>query len=95
MKASVKNFVITNYKCFTRVPNLSLSQFDIYLAAFYCLDVKVPWTEDDIWEVLQKVKTDKTPGLDRHLYEMYLRMLYMFISLLTLIYNNWMKHRRV
>ena len=47
--------------------------------------------EDEVWETLKSVGLDKSPGINGLPYEVYLRLLHMFVPLLTTIYNNWMR----
>ncbi|CAE1328542.1 unnamed protein product [Acanthosepion pharaonis] len=82
---------------FTREPGLSSAQFDAYLANFPCLSAaevarcEGPITESEIWEALKQVGLDKSPGLDGLPYEVYLRLSHVFVPLLELMYNHWMR----
>ncbi|CAE1178594.1 unnamed protein product [Acanthosepion pharaonis] len=82
---------------FTREPGLSSAQFDAYLADFPCLEAaeaarcEGPITESEIWDALKQVGLDKSPGLDGLPYEVYLRLSPIFVPLLQLIYNHWMR----
>ena len=55
------------------------------------LGASVSITESEIWEALKQIGRDKSPGLDGLPYEVYLRQSPVFVPLLALIYNNWMK----
>ena len=45
----------------------------------------------EVWLALKAVETDRTSKIDGLPYEVYLRLLPMFLPLLVAIYNNWMK----
>ena len=50
-----------------------------------------PISEAEIRDVLSRVGTEKTPGIDGLPYEMYLRLSPMFVPLLALLFNHWLK----
>ena len=85
-------------KLFTREPGLSSAQFDTYLADFPRLSATEAAgcegrikEEEEIREALKSVGLEKSPGIDGLPYEVYLRLLHMFVPLLATIYDNWMR----
>lgn len=76
---------------------MSLTQFDNYLVNFPHLEAtevagcEGHITEDEIWEALKKVGKDKTLDTDGSLYEVYLRLLPMFVLLLKILFNHWIE----
>ena len=46
-------------------------------------------TECEVRKALKQVGLNKSPGLDGSLYEVYLRMLHMFVPILTDVFNHW------
>ena len=81
-------------KLFTREPGLSSAQFDTYLAVFPHLSAtgcEGRIKEEEIRDALKSVGLDKSPGIDRLPYEVYLSVSHMFVPLLATIYNNWMR----
>lgn len=80
---------------FNREPRLIPAQFDVYLADFPRLEAagcEGSVTESEIREALKLVVRNKTQGLDSLPYEKYLRQTPVFVYLLELIYNYWLKH---
>ena len=82
-------------KLFTREPELSRAQSDTYLADFPRLSAtEAAGCEGrikEIREALKSVGLDKSPGIEGLPYEVYLRLLPMFIPLQATIYDNWMR----
>ena len=83
-------------KLFTREPGLSSAQFDTYLADFPRLSATEAAgcegrikEEEEIREALKSVGLEKSPGIDGLPYEVYFRLLHMFVPLLATIYDNW------
>ena len=46
-------------------------------------------TEGKIHSALKQVRLNKSSGLDGLPYEVYLRMLHMFVPILTDVFNHW------
>lgn len=84
---------------FMREPGLSPTQLNSYLDEFSHFDAtkaagcKGLIREYKIREALKLVNRDKTPKINNLLYKLYLRQLFMFVPLLELIFNNWMKYK--
>ena len=86
---------------FTREPGLSSAQFDTYLADFPCLEATESAgceghiTEAEIREAISNVGTEKTPGIDGLPYELYLRLSPIYVHLLAILYNHWLKQGNI
>ena len=48
-------------------------------------------TEDEIWQALKTIRADKSPRINGLPYEEYLTSSHMFVSLLAILCNKWMK----
>ena len=81
--------------CFAHCPDLQVQEFRNYLADFLCLEeveaasCKGMVTECEVCSVLKQVSHNKSPELDGLPYEVYLRMLHMFVPILTDVFNHW------
>lgn len=79
---------------FTKEPALYEQEFHIILADFpRLLSTEVTGcegeiTEDEVHEALKRVGRGKSLGLDGLLYELYLSLSYMFLLILTMVFNN-------
>ena len=75
--------------------DLPLQEFCSYLADFPRLGVadaascEGVVTECEVHDTLKQVALNKLPGLDGLPYEVYLRMLHMFVPILTDMFNHW------
>ena len=80
---------------FARCTDLPLREFRSYLADFPCLGMaeaascKDVVTECEVRDALKQVGLNKSPGLDGLPYEVYLRMLHMFVPILTDMFDHW------
>ena len=80
---------------FARCPDLQLQEFRSYLANFPCLGAAEAAscegvvTECEVRDALNQVGLNKSPGLDGLPYEVYLRLLHMFVPILTDMFNHW------
>ena len=80
---------------FARCPDLPIREFRSYLADFPRLGVAEAAccegvvTECEVRDALKQVGLNKSPGLDGLPYEVYLRMLHMFVPILTDVFNHW------
>ena len=80
---------------FARCPDLRLQEFRSYLADFPRLGMHEATscegvvTECEVRDALKQVGLNKSPGLDGLPYEVYLRLLHMFVPILTDMFNHW------
>ena len=80
---------------FARCPDLLLQEFRSYLADFCRLQeteaasCKGMNTECEVHDALKQVRLNKSPGLDGLPYEVYLRLLHIFVPILTDMFNHW------
>ena len=80
---------------FARCPDLSIQEFRSYLADFSRLQEAEAAscdgliTECEVCDALKQVGLNKSPGLDSLPYEVYLRLLHMFVPILTDMFNHW------
>ena len=77
---------------FARCPDLPLPEFCNYLADFPLLGVSScegVITEIEVRDALKQVGLNKSPGLDGLPNEVYLRLLHMFVPILTDMFNHW------
>ena len=80
---------------FAHCPDLPLQEFHSYLADFphhwevEAAHYKSVITECEVHDVLKQVSLNKSPGLDGVPYEVYLRLLQMFVPILTDVFNHW------
>ena len=80
---------------FARCPDLPLLEFQSYLAEFPCLreaetyGCKGVITECEVSDALKQVGLNKSPGLDGLPYEVYLKLPYIFVPILTGMFNYW------
>ena len=80
---------------FACCPDLPVQEFHSYLADFYRLGVseadscKGVITECEVCDELKQVGLNKSQGLDGLPYEVYLRLLHMFVPILTDVFNHW------
>ena len=80
---------------FARYPDLPLQEFRSYLADFSRLGAAEAAgsegvvTECEVRDALKQVGLNKSPGLDGLPYEVYLRLLHMFVPILTDMFNHW------
>ena len=91
----VKEFRDYFRKLFTRNSELSFAQFDAYLADFSRLEATVAAEFSELQrkvrQALKTVGTNKTLTINGLSYELYLRMSHVFLPLLVIVNNNWMK----
>ena len=52
-------------------------------------------TECEVRDALKQVGLNKSPGLDGLPYDVYLRLLHMFVPILTDMFNNWFAQRTI
>ena len=80
---------------FVRCTDHPLREFRSYLADFPRLGVAEAAscegvvTECEVHNALKQVGLNKSPGLDGLPYEVYLRMLHMFVPILMDMFNHW------
>ena len=80
---------------FARLPNLQLQEFRSSFADFpHFLEVETDGceglvTECEVHDELKQVGLNKSPSLDGLSYEVYLRMLHMFVPILKDVFNHW------
>ena len=79
---------------FARLPDLPVKEFRRYLADFPCLQAEDASCEGlvtkcEVHDALKQIGLKKLPGLDGLLYEVYLRMLHMFVPIPTDAFNYW------
>ena len=80
---------------FARHPDLPLQEFRSYLADFLRLEAAEAAgcegvvTECEVRDALKQDGLNKSPGLDGLPYEVYLRLLQMFVPILTDMFNYW------
>ena len=84
---------------FARLPDLLVQDFRSYLAdlarqqetkAANCEGIV---TDSDVCDVLKQVGLSKSPGLDGFLYELYLKLSYMFMPILMDTFNHWLPRK--
>ena len=81
---------------FARCTDLPLREFCSYLADFPRLGAAEAAscegviTECEVCDVLKQVGLNKSPGLDGLPYEVYFRMLHVFVPILTDMFNHWL-----
>ena len=73
---------------FARCPDLLLQEFRSYLADFLRLGVAEATSCEGVI-TLKQVGLNKSPGLDGLPYEVYLKLLHMFVPILTDMFNHW------
>ena len=80
---------------FARCPDLLIREFRSYLADFPRLGAAEAAscegvvTKCEVRDALKQVGLNKSAGLDGLPYEVYLRMLHMFVPILTDVFNHW------
>ena len=80
---------------FARCPHLPLQEFRSYLADFLRLEAAEAAssegviTECEVRDALKQVGLNNSPGLDGLPCEVYLKLLHMFVPILTNIFNHW------
>ena len=80
---------------FARCPDLPVLEFSSYLADFLHLgeaeaaSCEGVVTEFRVRDALKQVSLNKSPGLDGYPYEVYLKLTYMFVFILTDMFNYW------
>ena len=80
---------------FARCPDLTVQEFRSYSVDFPCLrEAEATNCEGlvagfEVRDALTHVDLNKSPGLDGLPYEVYLRLLHMFVPILTDVYNHW------
>ena len=80
---------------FARVPDFSVRKFRCYLADFprqrdaEAARCEGKSTESEVRDMLEQVGLNKSPGLDDLPNEVYLRLLPMFVPILTDMFNQW------
>ena len=78
---------------FVHFPDLLVQEFRSYLAEFLCLreaeaaSCEGLVTKCEVRDALKQAGLNKSPGLDRLPYEMYLKLQYLFVPILTDIFN--------
>ena len=91
-------FRVHFHDSFARCPYPPLQEFRSYLADFPlpeaagCEDVI---TECEFRDALKQVGLSKSSGLDGLPYKVYLRLLHMFVSILTHMFNHWLAQRAI
>ena len=81
--------------CFARSPDILVQEFRSYLADFLRLQEAEAAscdgvvTEFEVRDALKQVGLNKSPGLDGLPYEVYMRLLHMFVPILTNMFNHW------
>ena len=81
--------------CFASCTDLPLQEFHSYLANFSYLEVAKAAscegviTECEVCDTLKQVGLNKSSGLDGLPDEVYLRLLHMFVPILTNMFNHW------
>ena len=73
---------------FARSPDLPLQEFRSYLADFPRLGATEA-ASCEVRDALKQVGLNKSLGLDGLPYEVYLRLLLMFVPILTDMFNHW------
>ena len=80
---------------FALCPDLPLQEFHSYLADFPRLraveaaSCEGVITECEVRDALKQVGLNKSPGLDGLPYKVYMRLLHMFVPILTDMFNHW------
>ena len=77
---------------FIKQPGLNSIQINAYQGDFSRFDeIEVLGFEETVKEAMKNVVTDKTPDFDGLPYKEYLRLSYMIVLLLTLIFDSWVR----
>ena len=83
---------------FARCPDFLVQEFRSYLANYprfreaEAASCEGLVTKCEVRDALKLVSLNKSPGLDGLPYEVYFRMLHMFVRMLTDVFNHWFSH---